>query len=180
MKILATFDGSPFSESIIPQLRTLCQLPGAEVQLLRVGEMPQGRRAGNPHAPLTAVTPASTGGTPVIVERTPTAYAENKEQAVERVKEELAEYLQSIARQLPDGVPCTIETMLDADVKSAIVRFVTENQPDLIVMATHGRTGLVHALSGSVTESVVRSGVAPVLLVHPREIAKARQTAQQG
>jgi hypothetical protein len=50
-----------------------------------------------------------------------------------------------------------------------------ERQVDLIVMATHGRTGLVHVLCGDVAESVLRSGVAPVLLVHPQAIAQSRQ-----
>jgi nucleotide-binding universal stress UspA family protein len=115
----------------------------------------------------------------VIVDGTPTAYAENKEQAVERVKDELEDYLRGIARQLP-GVPCRIETMLDPDVRSAIVRFAIENDPDVIVMATHGRTGLVHLLCGDVAESVLRSGVAPVLLVHPQQVAHARATNPNG
>jgi len=38
---------------------------------------------------------------------------------------------------------------------------------DLIVMATHGRTGLSHLLLGSVAEKVVRSARCPVLTVHP-------------
>jgi nucleotide-binding universal stress UspA family protein len=42
-------------------------------------------------------------------------------------------------------------------------------------MATHGHTGLMHVLFGDVAESVVRSGVAPVLLVHPQHIAQARR-----
>ena len=37
---------------------------------------------------------------------------------------------------------------------------------DLIVMGTHGRTGVVHALMGSVAERVVRSAPCPVLTVH--------------
>ncbi len=39
-------------------------------------------------------------------------------------------------------------------------------QPDLIVMGTHGRTGLAHFLNGSVTEEVVRRARLPVLVVH--------------
>lgn len=46
---------------------------------------------------------------------------------------------------------------------------------DLIVMATHGRTGLAHALIGSVTERVVRLASCPVLSVHPKKIAEQTQ-----
>ncbi|HET8648273.1 MAG TPA: universal stress protein, partial [Vicinamibacteria bacterium] len=39
--------------------------------------------------------------------------------------------------------------------------------PDLIAMATHGHGGARHLLAGSVCERVIRSGVAPVLVVRP-------------
>jgi universal stress protein A len=47
----------------------------------------------------------------------------------------------------------------------AIVRFAQEHHVDLIVMATHGRTGLGHVLLGSVAEKVVRLAPCPVLTV---------------
>jgi len=49
-----------------------------------------------------------------------------------------------------------------------IVRFAKENGIDLIVIGTHGRTGISHALLGSVAERVVRKAPCPVLTVrHP-------------
>src|SRR5262245_41540581 len=49
-----------------------------------------------------------------------------------------------------------------------IVRFAKEKDVDLIIMGTHGRSGLVHVLLGSVTEKVVRKAPCPVLTVrHP-------------
>jgi nucleotide-binding universal stress UspA family protein len=49
-----------------------------------------------------------------------------------------------------------------------IIRFAQENDIDLIVMGTHGHTGLAHMLLGSVTEKVVRKAPCPVLTVrHP-------------
>ena len=47
----------------------------------------------------------------------------------------------------------------------AIVRFAKERGADLIVMGTHGRTGLQHVLLGSVAEKVVRLAGCPVLTV---------------
>ena len=47
----------------------------------------------------------------------------------------------------------------------AIVRLARERNVDLIVMATHGRTGLGHAVLGSVAEKVVRLAPCPVLTV---------------
>ncbi|MGY4594172.1 nucleotide-binding universal stress UspA family protein [Bradyrhizobium sp. GM22.5] len=48
-----------------------------------------------------------------------------------------------------------------------ITRAVSERQPDMLVMGTHGRSGLVRALIGSVTEEVLRSLSVDVLVVPP-------------
>ncbi len=49
-----------------------------------------------------------------------------------------------------------------------IVRVARERSADLIVMSTHGRTGLQHVLLGSVAEKVVRLAPCPVLTVKHR------------
>jgi len=50
-----------------------------------------------------------------------------------------------------------------------IVRYAKENDIDLIVMGTHGRSGLAHIMIGSVAERVVRKAPCPVLTVrHPK------------
>jgi nucleotide-binding universal stress UspA family protein len=48
-----------------------------------------------------------------------------------------------------------------------IVRAAAEERADMIVMGTHGRTGLERLLLGSVTERVVRGAPCPVLTVRP-------------
>lgn len=50
-----------------------------------------------------------------------------------------------------------------------IVRYAKENDIDLIVLGTHGRSGLVHVLLGSVAEKVVRKAPCPVLTVRKGE-----------
>ena len=47
-----------------------------------------------------------------------------------------------------------------------ITSYAADNGYDLIVMGTHGRTGLAHVLMGSVAEHVVRDAACPVLTVH--------------
>ena len=49
-----------------------------------------------------------------------------------------------------------------------IIRYARANNIDLIVMGTHGRSGLTHALIGSVAERVVRKAPCPVLTVCPK------------
>ena len=47
----------------------------------------------------------------------------------------------------------------------AIVDYAQEQQIDMIVIATHGRTGLSHVLLGSVAERIVREATCPVLTI---------------
>ncbi len=51
-----------------------------------------------------------------------------------------------------------------------IAQYAREEQIDLIVMATHGRTGLAHALIGSIAEKVVRCSTVPVFVVKPTAV----------
>jgi universal stress protein A len=50
-----------------------------------------------------------------------------------------------------------------------IVRYANERNIDLIVMGTHGRGFVAHAVIGSVTEKVVRTAPCPVLTVRDRQ-----------
>ena len=47
-------------------------------------------------------------------------------------------------------------TVVEGSPKVEIIRYARQQDIDLIVLATHGRTGLPHVLMGSVAESVVR------------------------
>jgi universal stress protein A len=57
-----------------------------------------------------------------------------------------------------------------------IVEHAKDGGFDLIVMGTHGRTGLAHVVIGSVAERVVRKAPCPVLTVRPAEAAGASDT----
>jgi nucleotide-binding universal stress UspA family protein len=50
-----------------------------------------------------------------------------------------------------------------------LIRAARSARADLLVVGTHGRTGLRHALLGSVAEKVVRKAPCPVLVVRPPE-----------
>lgn len=53
-----------------------------------------------------------------------------------------------------------------------IVKYSKEHKIDLIVIATHGRTGLLHTLLGSVAEKVIRYAKCPVLVITPHKPRK--------
>lgn len=54
---------------------------------------------------------------------------------------------------------------LEGDAAAEIVRYAADAVPDLIVMGTHGRTGLERLLMGSVAERVLREAPCSVLVV---------------
>ena len=61
-----------------------------------------------------------------------------------------------------------------------IVATAKSFKADLIIMATHGRTGVTHLLLGSVAERVVRSASCPVLTLHGGKVRRRRSAAGTG
>lgn len=57
--------------------------------------------------------------------------------------------------------------ILDGTPKTEIVQYASQEKCDLIVLSTHGRTGLTHVLMGSVAEYVVRTSPCPVMTIRP-------------
>ena len=60
-----------------------------------------------------------------------------------------------------------IYAVVEGSPKEEIIRYARMHDIDLIVLATHGRTGLPHIIMGSVAETVVRTAPCPVLTVRP-------------
>lgn len=86
--------------------------------------------------------------------------------------QELQESSQQALERLRESLPAemTIHTVLrNGPPFVEIVRYAKEEDVDLIVIGTHGRSGLAHMLLGSVAEKVVRKASCPVLTVRPRE-----------
>ena len=75
--------------------------------------------------------------------------------------------LNAVADHLQAGGVWVETSVSDADPAAAIVQAADERQADIIVMSTHGRSGLRRAMFGSVTDQVLRTTTTPVLLVPP-------------
>jgi universal stress protein A len=99
----------------------------------------------------------------VHVEEPPVAYGGGEmyygmpEPALDEIKRMLAE-----VKPTDPSVPFD-HRLVTGDPASAIVKLANEEQVDLIIMGTHGRTGLRRLLMGSVAEAVVRRAPCPVL-----------------
>ena len=61
------------------------------------------------------------------------------------------------------------------DVAGSIVEAIAKFNPDLVVMATHGRGGFAHLFLGSVTEIVVRKSKSPVLTIRSGQTSPSRK-----
>lgn len=57
--------------------------------------------------------------------------------------------------------------IIEGSARVEIFRYAKQNDIDLIVLSTHGRTATAHTMMGSVAESVVRTAPCPVLTVRP-------------
>jgi nucleotide-binding universal stress UspA family protein len=73
-----------------------------------------------------------------------------------------------VAEHLADAEFTVVPRVLMGRPFMEIIRYARDKQIDLIVLGTHGRTGLKHVLLGSVAERVVRKSPCPVLTIrHP-------------
>ncbi|MEI8235052.1 MAG: universal stress protein [Verrucomicrobiota bacterium] len=138
-RLIIPLDGSRLSEAILPTAVHLAQKLQAGVTLVHVIERNAPKQVhGEPH--LSEAGEAQT-------------------------------YLEGVrSRCFPPDLPVEmhVHTTAIADVADSIVEHAHEFASDLVMMCTHGRSGLRHLLFGSIAQQVVASGV-PVLLVRPQE-----------
>ena len=86
---------------------------------------------------------------------------------LEEAQEHAASILNGIASEAKAvGVICETLQVIQSDPKMAIVATAKERGCDLIVMASHGRSGMAAVLLGSVTANVLTRTSIPVLVCH--------------
>lgn len=166
LRMLVTLDGSPFSERVLDAAADLARQANAEVTLLRIVSHAHdiGRSSGNLDA-LGEEQASALTGTPGPQHRI--RELETTTQAAERHLSEARDYLTPLASRY-FGEAAKIEARESRNPAEEIIRVAIEKNIDLIAMATHGRSGIAQLLVGSVAEAVMRSGVAPVLLLRPK------------
>jgi nucleotide-binding universal stress UspA family protein len=145
--ILVPHDFSASANHAAALARDEAKLHGGSLVLLHVIDLPR-------QFPQDAAIMPSDTGAPISVKD----YAVNSAEA---------HLLDLAARLEKDGVAVTTFIRVGAPVEQ-INGFADENKVDLIVMGTHGHTGIRAWIAGSVTEKVVRTSKVPVLTVrHP-------------
>ena len=92
------------------------------------------------------------------------AVVRSTEQVVKQVRAQLGAFVRD---EIDELIPARTEVRIGKPYRE-IVAAAKDARADLIVMATHGYTGLKHALIGSTAERVVRHAPCPVLVVRQR------------
>jgi nucleotide-binding universal stress UspA family protein len=101
------------------------------------------------------------------------------ETSPEAEQEEAITYLKGVESRIEgEGIKTRIEVGAGYP-HSAILAMADKEDVELIVMTTHGHTGLAAVLVGSVAEKVLHATERPVLLVKPEKIHKTRTDGEK-
>lgn len=152
LKILVPLDGSDLSEAALGPARVLSHTLGANLLLVRIVEQDadDAWRFDATRLAIRRMTPDQV--------------------------QEAQEYLGGIA-DLPGPTTGPIDVLVDSgDPSSAIATTAAREDIDLIVMATHGRTGLARLTMGSVATTTLQRSHVPILLMRP--LAPAQTTSE--
>ena len=142
-KILVPTDMSTYSLSALQYAEIVAEVFGAEITLIHIVQ--SGDRPPDVHA-----DPAERRGGEASIEES--------RKMISHLLMDKDLVIRSIKILVRNGSPA-----------EEIVKAAKEIDADIIVMSTHGRTGIRHTIIGSVAEKVVRYALCPVLTVKPEE-----------
>jgi nucleotide-binding universal stress UspA family protein len=151
--LLVPLDGSEKAETVLPHVEAMARqrtIEPVSVTLLRVCDPPV---APSYYSPELSGVPLNWG--------------EFMEQEMARCKHVATEYLADITRRLA-GTGATISSeVLVGKAADEIIEYAGKSPQSIIVMASHGRSGLSRLVYGSVAESVLLGVSNPILLTKP-------------
>jgi nucleotide-binding universal stress UspA family protein len=144
-KILVPLDSSELAECSLTQVKRTASTGGdSEVILLRVVE------------PISANDAAAWAQAGYMI-----TDVQNKN------KDKAREYLSQIARRLTnEGVTARAE-VIEGRAAESIIDYAVQNKIDLIIVSTHGKSGISRFAFGSVADKIVHHSPVPVLVVSP-------------
>lgn len=140
-RVIVPLDGSKLAETVIPHAVDLARKTGLEIVLVRVFSLP----------------------TPLY---TAEQYTANLQDLWEQIKKEAQEYLEEKVKELQkDGLERVSTVLLEGSAADQIIELARKEPETLVVICTHGRSGVGRWVLGSVTERVVRHSGDPVLVI---------------
>lgn len=157
-RLLVPLDGSRFGSRALRYATEVAQRFGAEVILIRVIR------------PTTPVIAAGTHGvaSPAESEIAVQAALEANKRNAARAKRYLRDKVRAIrSRHTKASYQVAI-----GDPAQSIMEFSKKENIDLVVMTTHGKSGLKRAIMGSIADVVIRESGKPVLVIRPQTSSK--------
>jgi nucleotide-binding universal stress UspA family protein len=149
--ILVPLDGSVLSEHALSMAQNLARSSDTAIHLLQVISL----------RPELDALRGSGSESVTVLEMAQDAARRLREAQTARAQA----YLEGLAGQLQQaGIPVTT-VIREGAADEHIVAYAKEHAIDLIVMSTHGHSGLKRFFLGSVTDRVIRAGQTPVLVV---------------
>jgi nucleotide-binding universal stress UspA family protein len=142
--ITVPLDGSELAECVLPHTEAIAKLCQATVELVQVIE------------PIALPT---RGGIALD--------ADDLKQIRLHVERDAENYLEKISRQLNQAGIKAQSKIITGKAAESLADYIHEGNFDLIIMATHGRSGISRWIYGSVADRLLRSSSIPVLLVRP-------------
>jgi nucleotide-binding universal stress UspA family protein len=155
-RILVPLDGSKLSECALAHVKNIVQgSPETEVVLISVHEE---------IVPLDSYPPSETRIKEMVRQR---------EQTEKEIGQRLEDYLTETAGALAMGGITVKKVVIHPEplkgAAEAIIDYARDNQVDLIIMSTHGRTGVSRWAFGSVADKVAHYSKVAVLIVPPAQ-----------
>jgi len=145
-RMAVLLDGSMVAEQALPLAVELASEAGAALHLIRVAETYRDE--------LPAETP----------EFAPPSH-ESVLEKFEKLEDEARRYLSGVAERVRrDGLQVSWQ-VLSGDPWRLLVAYTNHERPDLVVLTTHGRSGLTRLFYGSVADKLLTSSEVPILLV---------------
>ena len=142
-KIVVPIDGSGWSERAIPHAVDLARISHGEIILLHILKPP-------------------------LHEYADSLALAGEDKQIAQIRDSIKQKLMAIRGQLRDeGVNCRAQVIEAVGVAAQIADYVRDEGVDLVVMSTHGRSGLGRFVFGSVAHKVMQSVDVPVLLIRP-------------
>jgi len=142
-KILIPLDGSELAECVFPHIK-------AFIKECRVNNIVFA-------CVVEPTLPSFHGEFPVSMEDLEERDAARRSSAME--------YLKEVANRLkPEGAEMGVEVLVGR-VAESLSEYADNNDVDLIIIATHGRSGVTRWVRGSVADKILRSASVPVMMV---------------
>jgi nucleotide-binding universal stress UspA family protein len=139
------------------EFRVMIPLDGSRLSERALAFLPAMKHRGDLHVDLVSV-----------IDETADIHAPGGGETVERERNLLETYLREITADITHHLGAKAEMqVIHGDPAETILTLAHRNQPDLLIISTHGRAGLTRWRRGSTTDKVIRAAEIPVLVVGP-------------